>query len=116
MPHSPASRKRKVSSDEEVSAKRSRTTTEDEDSGVEDDEKEIDEDENEDEDEPTASKTVRVGKMDVDDNYESFYKGLILINPQLRQIFHLLIDLLIHSFPLSTAAKYFLKRKVKSKL
>jgi len=68
MPHSPASRKRKVLSDEEVSAKRSHTTTEDEDSGVEDDEKEIDEDENEDEDEPTASKTVRVGKMDVDDD------------------------------------------------
>ena len=85
MPHSPASRKRKVSSDEEVSAKRSRTTTEDEDSGVEDDEKVIDEDEETDEDEPMASKTVHVGKMDVDDDDLGGYRDdedeyLIIVN------------------------------------
>jgi len=41
---------------------------------------------------------------------------IILITSGPRQIFHLLTDLLIHSFLLCTVAKYFLKRKLKSEL
>ena len=53
----------------------------------------------------------------VHNNYESFYKGLILINPELRQIFHLLIYLLTYSFiSIQHRGKIFPKKEIKIKV
>jgi len=50
-------------------------------------------------------------------SYESFYKGLILINLELRQIFHLLIYLLTYSFiSIQHYSKIFPKKEIEIKV